>query len=91
MENLPTIFKSLSDGILENLRPLYNSNMTKYLLFSGVKIVFFLDGNPFFGLIYDFKITLKMAIFQNLGMPEMATKIQLWDHLTIDSFATLLL
>ena len=27
----------------------------------------FVDGNPFFGLIYNFKITLKTAIFQKCG------------------------
>ena len=49
--------KTLSDLILAILRPLYN--------------LIFVDGNPFFLLPYDFKITLKVYFPKILGMPEM--------------------
>ena len=54
----------------------------------------FVDGKPFFGLPYDFKITLKEKKFQTKGMPEiayLATKIQFLDHFTIDTLIILLL
>ena len=86
--------KALSDGILANPRPLYNRNVAKVSIVKWPYNWIFVDGNPFFGLTYDFKLALKTAIFQKMGMPEMtllATEIQFRDHFTIDTFGILLL
>ena len=71
MENLSLkkIFKkkALSVGILANPRPLYNSNVAKVSIVKWSQKWIFVDGNAFFGLPYDFQITLKTAILQIFG------------------------
>ena len=59
--------KALSDGILANPRPLYNSNVAKVSIVKWSQNWTFLDRKHFFGLPYDLKFALKTAIFQKFG------------------------
>ena len=59
--------KAFSDGFFENLRSLFNSNVAKVSIVKCSRNLIFVDGNPYFGLPYDFKIALKQAIFPKFG------------------------
>ena len=48
--------KALSNGIWANLRPLKKSNMAKVSIVKCSQNWTFVDGNPFFGLIYNLKL-----------------------------------
>ena len=72
--------KALFNRFFANLTPLYNSNVAKVYIVKCSQNWIFVDRNLFFGLPYDFKITLKRQFSKKMGMPEMAlmtTKIQL--------------
>ena len=56
--------KALFNGFFANLTPLYNSNVAKVSIVKCSQNWIFVDRNHFFGLPYNFKITLKTAIFQ---------------------------
>ena len=48
---------------------------------------------PFFGLLYDFKFALKMAIFQTLwyARKDASSHKSSWDHFIIDTLSILLI
>ena len=67
--------KTLSDGILAIMRPLYNSNMAKVSIVKWSQKLIFVDGTPFFRPTPDFEIALKTAIFKIFGYARNGTSV----------------
>ena len=86
--------KTLSDEFFANPRSLYNSYMAKVSILSGLRNRFLCTEIPFLAYPKILKLHWKRQFSKKNGMPEVvlpSTKIYFWDHLTIDTLATLLL